>query len=61
MRVVGVLYEALWEPVFTLSGGRHLYADQRSWRRLLAWREVVILFPFTLFPSYACTVAHLSF
>lgn len=61
MRVVGVLYEALWEPVFALSGGRHLNADQRSWRRLLAWREVVILFPFALFPSHACTVAHLSF
>lgn len=43
--MVGVLYQALWEPVFTLSGGEHLNSVQRSRCSLLAWREVVILFP----------------
>lgn len=43
MHMVGVLYQALWEPVFTLSGGEHLKTVQRSWCSLLAWREVVIL------------------
>lgn len=44
MHMVGVLYEALWEPVFTLSGGDHLNTVLRCWCSLLAWREVVILF-----------------
>lgn len=61
MHVVGVLYEALWEPVFTLSGGSHFNADQLSRCRLVARWEVVILFPSELFPLCACTVAHLSF
>lgn len=42
MRVAGVLYQALWESVFALSGGEHLNTAQRSWCWLLAWREVVL-------------------
>lgn len=45
MRVAGVLYQALWESVFALSGGEHLNIAQRSWCGLLAWREVVLSLP----------------
>lgn len=45
MHVAGVLYQALWEPVFVLSGGEHLNTVQRCWCSLLARREVAILFP----------------
>lgn len=52
--MVGVLYQALWEPVFTLSGGEHLNSVQRSWCSLLAWQEVVILFPCAWLLSCEC-------
>lgn len=55
MRVVGVLYGALWEPVFTLSGGEHLKTAHHSRCSLLAWQEVVILFHCVWFPVCACS------
>lgn len=44
MRLVGVLYHALWELVLTLSSGEHLNTVQRCWCSLLAWQEVESLF-----------------
>lgn len=62
MHIVGVLYQALWEPVFTPSSGEHLSTVLRCWCSLLAWQEVVILFPYR-FPNCACNriINHLLF
>lgn len=60
MHIVGVLYEALWEPVFTLSGRKHLKTAQRNWWSLLAWREVVIVFLYTPVPWWVCGFGFLS-
>lgn len=60
MHMAGVLYQALWEPVFTPSSGEHLSTVLRCWCSLLAWQEVVILSPYR-FPNCACNcvISHL--
>lgn len=51
MHMVGVLYEALWEPVFTLSSEEHLKSAQRSWivcslsGRLWSYFSVIVFPP----------------
>lgn len=63
MHMAGVLYQALWEPVFTPSSGEHFSTVLRCWSSLLAWREVVILFSYIGFPSRAgnCLISHLCY
>lgn len=53
MRVAGVLYQALWEPVFPPSGGGRLSTVPRCWSSLAAWREAAIWLLHAGFPSRA--------